>query len=132
MTYGMTTIDALGEGYFRKVRQELGITAFGVNVIVVPIGGEGFRHYHERQDELYFVHRGLAVFEVDGNRFELGEGGFCHVESTTPRWFANAGDTELQLVVVGGKDGYVGRDGQLVDEADTERRRSISSTPRDA
>jgi hypothetical protein len=28
---------------------------------------------------------------------------------------------------VGAKDGYVGRDGQMVDEADVERRRSFGS-----
>ena len=31
------------------------------------------------------------------------------------------------MLVVGGKDGYVGRDGQLVDEADADRRRSFGS-----
>jgi mannose-6-phosphate isomerase-like protein (cupin superfamily) len=129
MTYSTTTIADLGDGYFRKVRQALGVTAFGVNAVVVPVGGEGVRHYHSTQDELYFVHRGRALFEVDGERFELDEGGFCHVPSTNHRWFANAGDTELQIVVVGGKDGYVGRDGHLVDEADLAKRQALSSNP---
>ena len=35
--------------------------------------------------------------------------------STTPRKVSNAGDEDLVMLVVGGKDGYVGRDGQLVD-----------------
>jgi hypothetical protein len=56
---------------------------------------------------------------------ELGPGGLCHVESTTPRRVSNAGDGELVLLVVGGKDGYVGRDGQLVDAADLERRQAF-------
>jgi hypothetical protein len=30
------------------------------------------------------------------------------------------------LVIVGGKDGYVGRDGQLVDMADLEKRAAMS------
>ncbi|HEX6701684.1 MAG TPA: cupin domain-containing protein, partial [Gaiellaceae bacterium] len=84
-------IDELGEGYgFRKVRMPLGITAFGANVIVMPPGYEGFLHYHDVQDELYFVHAGHALFEVDGESRELGPGGLCHVESTTPRRFSNA------------------------------------------
>ena len=115
----------LGDGPgFRKVRRALGVTAFGVNAIVFPPGFEGFEHFHERQDELYFVHRGRARVEVGGETRELGEGGLLHVESTTPRKVSNAStDEDLVLLVVGGKDGYVERDGQLVDpERDLERR----------
>jgi hypothetical protein len=41
---------------------------------------------------------------------------------------SNAGDDDLVLVVVGGKDGYVGRDGHLVDPDDGERRASFGSS----
>jgi mannose-6-phosphate isomerase-like protein (cupin superfamily) len=116
-------VDELGEGPgFRKVRRELGVKAFGVNAIVMPPGQIGFLHYHEEQDELYFVHRGTARFEVDGETRELGPGGLVHVESTTPRRFSNAGDDELVVLAIGGKGGYVERDGHLVDETDAERR----------
>ena len=61
VSYAFGTIDELGEGYgFRKVRQALGVEAFGVNVIVMPPHYEGFFHYHDEQDELYFVHAGTA------------------------------------------------------------------------
>ena len=119
MGFRFGSIDEVGDGYgFRKVRGALGVTAFGVNAIVMPPRFEGFLHYHDRQDELYFVHRGIASFEVDGEVRELGPGGLCHVESTTPRRVSNAGDEDLVLLVVGGKDGYVERDGHLVDPAD--------------
>ena len=62
---------------------------------------------------------------VDGETFELGPGGAVHVESTTPRHFWNAGDEDLVLLALGGKDGYVERDGHLVDPADAERRASF-------
>lgn len=128
MGHRFGSIDELGEGYgFRKVRRALGVTAFGVNAIVMPPGFEGFLHYHDRQDELYFVHRGTARVEVDGETRELGPGGLVHVESTTPRRVSNAGEDDLVLLVVGGKGGYVERDGRLVDQADTERRASFGS-----
>jgi mannose-6-phosphate isomerase-like protein (cupin superfamily) len=126
--YAFGSIDELGEGYgFRKVRRALGVTAFGVNAIVMPPGYDGFLHYHDTQDELYLVHRGRARVEVGGEVRELGPGGLVHVESTTPRKVSNASDEEdLVLFVVGGKDGYVERDGQLVDpERDLERRRTF-------
>ena len=126
--YAFSSLDELGSGYgFRKIRQALGVTAFGVNGIVFPPGFEGFAHYHEQQDELYFVHRGRALVEVGDETLELAEGGLLHVESTTPRKVSNASDKEeLVLLVVGGKDGYVGRDGQLVDpERDLARRQAF-------
>ncbi len=126
MTHAFGTLDELGEGYgFRKVRGPLGVTAFGVNAIVLPPGFQGFLHYHDVQDELYFVHAGTARVEVDGEERLLGPGGLFHVESTTPRRVSNGGDDDLVVLVIGGKDGYVERDGRMVDAADLERRRSF-------
>ena len=126
MPHTFGSIDELGDGYgFRKVRHALGVTAFGVNVIVYPPGFDGFAHYHDEQDELYFVHAGTARLEVDGEVRELGPGGLCHVQSTTPRKVSNPGADDLVLLVVGGKDGYVARDGQLVNPEDAERRASF-------
>jgi uncharacterized cupin superfamily protein len=128
MGYSFASIDELGEGYgFRKVRRALGVSAFGVNAIVMPAGFEGFNHWHDSQDELYFVHSGTARFEVNGDVRELGPGGLVHVESTTPRKVSNGGDDDLIVLVVGGKDGYVERDGHLVDSADAERRAAFGS-----
>src|SRR6478736_4640297 len=130
MSQTFATLDELGEGYgFRKIREPLGVTAFGVNAIVFPPGHDGFLHYHDVQDELYFVHSGTARFEVDGEVRELGPGGLCHVESTTPRKFSNASDEEdLVILVVGGKGGYVERDGNLVNPDDLEKRIRFGST----
>src|SRR5215207_9998107 len=129
MAHAFGSLDELGDGYgFRKIRRTLGVTAFGVNALVYAPGAEGFSHFHDTQDELYFVHRGTARFEVEGEVRELGPGGLCHVESTTPRKVSNAGDDDLVLLVVGGKGGYVERDGRLVNLDDLERRRSFDST----
>ena len=127
MGYAISSLGELGEGYgFRKVRRALGVTAFGVNAIVMPPHYEGFLHYHDTQDELYFVHTGTARVEVGDETRELGAGGLVHVESTTPRRISNAGEDDLVLLVVGGKGGYVERDGHLVDpEHDLERRRAF-------
>src|SRR3954447_12189160 len=99
------------------------VTAFGVNAIVYPPGYEGFNHYHDVQDELYFVHAGTARVELGGEERTIGAGGLVHVESRTPRKLSNASDTDdLILLVVGAKNGYVARDGHMVDPADIERR----------
>ncbi len=129
MTYRFSSLDELGDGYgFRKVRKELGVEAFGINAVVYPPGQEGFLHFHDTQDELYFVHSGTARFEVDGEEHVLGPGGLCHVRSTTPRKVSNAGDDDLVLLIVGASGGYVDRDGHLVDPADLARRQALGSS----
>jgi hypothetical protein len=63
----------------------------------------------------------------------IGPGGLLHVESTTPRKVSNASDTDDSLLlVVGAKDGYVKRDGHMVDPADMERRPCSASSRRAA
>jgi len=113
--WAVADLDALGEGPgFRKVRGALGVTAFGVNAIVLPPGIETGFHYHDRQEELYFVHRGTIEMEFgDGSIEQLSEGAFARVDAPTVRKIRNRGGDDAVYVVVGGKDGYVGRDGQV-------------------
>jgi mannose-6-phosphate isomerase-like protein (cupin superfamily) len=115
MGYAFGSIEEMGGGVFRKVRRELGITAFGANVLVLATGVEARAHYHDEQDELYFVHRGRARFRLPGETRELGPGGLAHVEAKTPRQIVSVGDEDLVLLVVGAKGGYVGRDGRPAD-----------------
>ena len=114
--YAVASLDDLGEGYgFRKIRKGLGVTAFGANAIVIPPGYETGRHLHEEQEELYFLHSGQIAIEFgDGSSHELGPGGLAWVDAPTVRKIRNLSDSEDAVyVVVGGKDGYVGRDGKL-------------------
>ena len=127
MAHAFGTLDELGDGFgFRKVRKTLGVTAFGVNAVVYPPGYEGFQHYHDTQDELYFVHSGTAKVEVGGEERILGPGGLFHCESTTPRRIVNVGEGDLVMLVVGGKGGYVGRDGHVMSEEDLKVRQGLS------
>jgi quercetin dioxygenase-like cupin family protein len=112
--YAVANVDGLGDGPgFRKVRRALGVTAFGVNAIELPENYETGRHFHDEQEELYFVHRGRVEFEFgDGSTHVLGEGGFARVDPQTVRKIKNVGDGPALYVIAGGKDGYVGRDGR--------------------
>ena len=127
MAYRVSSLDELGEGPgFRKVRRAMEITAFGVNGVVYPPHYEGISHYHDTQDELYFVHKGTAKVHVEGEERILGPGGLFHVESTTPRRIESVGDEELVMLVIGGKDGYVERDGHVTSDAELEKRQRIA------
>src|SRR6516165_9673618 len=117
--YGVSSLAEIGDGYgFRKIRRELGVTAFGINAIVLPPGYETGVHFHDQQEETYFVHRGEIEFRFgDGSRHLVGPGGVARVDPKTHRGMRNAGAEDAIVVVVGGKDGYVGRDGQSVGDS---------------
>lgn len=122
--FAVANVDALAEGPgFRKIRQALGVTAFGVNAIEIPPGYETGRHYHDEQEELYFVHRGrvqISFGEDEAERYVLGPGGVARVDAATVRKVKNLGDEPAVYVVTGGKGGYVGRDGKIP-EGETSR-----------
>jgi mannose-6-phosphate isomerase-like protein (cupin superfamily) len=120
--FAVGSLSDLGDGPgFRKVRKGLGVTAFGVNAIVLPPGIETGFHYHDVQEELYFVHRGTIEMEFgDGSKHQLEEGGMARVDAATVRKIRNVGDVDAVYLCAGGKDGYVGRDGR-VREGEEER-----------
>ncbi len=118
--YAAGSLDGMGEGPgFRKVRRELDVKEFGVNAIVLPPGFSTGRHWHDEQEELYFVHEGtIAIhFGMEGETTAvLGPGGFARVDAGTVRRIENVGDGEASYVIVGAKGGYVGRDGRAPEE----------------
>jgi quercetin dioxygenase-like cupin family protein len=128
--WAVSSLDDLGEGWgFRKIRKELGVEAFGVNAVVMPPGYESGRHLHEVQEELYFVHQGRLEIELDGTKHELGPGGIACVDAPVVRGFKNLSDSEDAIYIcVGGKGGYVGRDGRLP-EGERDPRGPINESP---
>ena len=124
--YAVGSLDDLGGGPgFRKVRKGLGVTAFGVNAIVMPPGIESGFHYHDTQEELYFVHSGTLEIEFgDGSVHTLNAGGLARVDAATVRKLRNVGDVDAIYLCAGGKDGYVGRDGR-VPEGEEQRVRAL-------
>jgi uncharacterized cupin superfamily protein len=113
--FAVGSLDDLGDGPgFRKVRRELDVKEFGVNAIVMPEGMSSGFHYHDEQEELYFVHYGEIEIEFgDGTKHRLGAGGMARVDAPTHRKVENVGSGDAVYLVVGAKGGYIGRDGQV-------------------
>jgi quercetin dioxygenase-like cupin family protein len=126
--YAVSDLEQLGEGYgFRKIRRGLDVKELGVNAIVMPPGLETGGHYHDEQEELYFVHRGrIAMTFGDGTTHELGAGGLARVDAPTVRSIKNVGEGDAVYVIVGAKGGYVGRDGRTAEGL------SVKDAPPDA
>jgi mannose-6-phosphate isomerase-like protein (cupin superfamily) len=95
----------------------------------MPPGIDSGFHYHDTQEELYFVHRGTIEMEFgDGSVHTLGEGGLARVDAATLRKLRNVGDVDAVYLCAGGRDGYVGRDGR-VPPGEEQRVRALHDLP---
>jgi mannose-6-phosphate isomerase-like protein (cupin superfamily) len=118
--YAVAHLEDLGDGPgFRKIRGSLGVQAFGANALVLPSGMSTGWHYHDVQEELYFVHQGqIRMTFGNGDEQDLAPGGLARVDATTQRMITNIGDGDAIYVIVGGSGGYVGRDGHVPEGKD--------------
>jgi mannose-6-phosphate isomerase-like protein (cupin superfamily) len=67
-------MDAALGGAFKRVRAELGVSSFGIQVLDLPPNLEQFpEHDHAAsgQEEVYVTMRGTGWIEVDGERVDL-------------------------------------------------------------
>jgi quercetin dioxygenase-like cupin family protein len=108
-----TALDLSGGDRFVSLRRPLGLSAFGMNEIVLAPGERGRVHDHDRQEEVYLVWEGVLTILVEGEPFELGVGELALVPPGTRRQLANRSRERVVLVALGGEPGaHVGRDGR--------------------
>ncbi len=91
-------------GGFVKVRAELGISAFGVQVIQLPPDfGDYPEHDHAEsgQEELFAVLAGSGWMDVEGERVELDAETVVRVGPDTRRK-VHSGPDGLRMLAVGG------------------------------
>ena len=100
-------LEPVGECPIRPVRHHFGITAFGVNAWTAKAAGDRLINEHEEDpgnEELYIVTRGRAVFELDGERQEAGEGTLVFAAPSVKRT-AFAEEPGTTVVAVGATTG---------------------------
>src|SRR5262245_54441234 len=73
-----TTLDYDTGERFQRLRQQLGVSTFGMNLIVLQPGQRGRIHRHTRQEEVYLVLEGQLTLYVGGEEHAHGEGGIGH------------------------------------------------------
>lgn len=92
------------------VRNNLDITAFGVQAFSAPSGAEVVREHDETllgeagQEELYIVMTGAATFEIDGASIDAPAGSLVKVDPTAKRK-ATATEDGTTILIVGGTPG---------------------------
>ncbi len=96
---------------FQPLRRELGVSSFGMNLIVLHPRERGRVHAHERQEEVYLVLEGELTLVAGGEEHVLGADRLVRVGAAVRRQLVNAGSERLVLLALGGSGEHERRDG---------------------
>ena len=102
-------MEAVYLGAFKRVRAELEVESFGIQIIDMP---PNFEHYPEHdhaedgQEEVFLTLRGGGELEIEGERHPLDEDHVARIGPGVNRkvW---PGDDGIRLLIIGGKPGEV-------------------------
>jgi mannose-6-phosphate isomerase-like protein (cupin superfamily) len=102
-------MEAIYSGSFKRARAELGVSAFGMQVLDLPANTDQYpEHDHAERgvEEVYVVLRGAGEIEVDGERTAIDSETIVRVAPGSRRkiW---PGDEGLRILALGGTPGKV-------------------------
>jgi uncharacterized cupin superfamily protein len=107
----LTRLDLDAGERFVSLRRQLGVTAFGINQMLLEPGQRSRIHRHRRQEEVYLVLEGTLTLFVEGEEQTLERGELARVAPDVRRQLLNRGPGRLALVALGGAGEHEGRDG---------------------
>jgi uncharacterized cupin superfamily protein len=106
------SIDPDGEDRFQRLRQELGVSTFGFNLLRLRPGERSRIHRHLHQEEVYLVLDGTLTLLIEDEPRELRRGDLARVAPDVRRQLVNRHPELLLLIAAGGANEHHGRDGR--------------------
>jgi len=106
-----TQLDLDSGERFQSLRRELGVSTFGLNLMLLQPGQAGRIHRHEHQEEVYLVLDGELSLMVEGEEHLLGRGALARVAPAVRRQLVNRRPQRVVLLALGGATDHSGRDG---------------------
>jgi mannose-6-phosphate isomerase-like protein (cupin superfamily) len=100
-------MEAAYGGGFVKARAELGVTAFGFQVIQLPANYSDYPehdHAESGQEEVFLAIGGSGWMDIEGERVDLDSETFVRV-APGPKRKLHAGADGLRMLVIGGCPG---------------------------
>jgi uncharacterized cupin superfamily protein len=97
---------------FVRLRRELGVTTFGMNLILLEPGQRSRIHRHEHQEEVYLVLEGTLTLFIEGEERTLERWDLGRVGPDVRRQLLNKGPGRLALLALGSANAHDGRDGR--------------------
>ena len=125
----VTHLDPESPERFVALRRQLGVSAFGINQMLLRPGERGRIHRHEHQEEVYLVLRGTLTLEVEGVEQDLAEGDVARVGPEVRRRLTNRGPGLCAVFAIGGAGEHAGRDGLAYSDWDDEDPRPPQEVP---
>jgi uncharacterized cupin superfamily protein len=108
-----TALDLDGDDRFQRLRNDLGVESFGLNLLRLGPGQRSRIHRHEHQEEVYLVLEGTLTLAVEGEEeHELGAGDLARVAPGVRRQLVNRRAERLRILALGGATPHEGRDGR--------------------
>jgi mannose-6-phosphate isomerase-like protein (cupin superfamily) len=105
-------IDPDGEDRFQRLRQELNVSTFGLNLLRFRAGERSRIHRHLHQEEVYLVLEGALTLLIEDEPRELQRGELARVAPDVRRQLVNRRREPLLLLALGGANAHEGRDGR--------------------
>ena len=90
------SLDHAGGDRFQRLRAELGVETFGLNLIRLAPRQRGRIHAHERQEEVYVVLSGTLTLATADGEHELGPNQAARVAPGVRRQLVNRGTRALR------------------------------------
>jgi hypothetical protein len=104
-------MDAIHGGLARRARAELGVTAWGMQVLTLPPNWDGYPNHHHgpdaydpNQEEVYIPLEGAATLVADGAEYELRPGTMARVGPSQLRRIL-PGPEGIRFLALGGTPG---------------------------
>ena len=104
-------MDPIFDGVARRARAELGVTAWGMQVLTLPPSWDGYPHHNHdadafdpNQEEVYIPLSGSATLTAGDERFELVPGMMARVGPEQHRQIL-PGPEGIRLIALGGRPG---------------------------
>jgi len=100
-------MEAIYLGAFKRVRAELGVESFGIQIIDLPPDFENYPehdHSEDGQEEVYLALRGSGEIEIEGERSPLDPDHIARIGPGVKRkvW---PGPDGVRLLIIGGVPG---------------------------
>ena len=95
---------------FQRLRRELGVQSFGLNLLTLQPGQRSRVHIHEHQEEVYLVLEGELTLVVEGADHPVGRGLLARVPGPVRRQLVNRGAERVVLIALGGAGEHESRD----------------------
>jgi quercetin dioxygenase-like cupin family protein len=116
--YAVKKIDDMEAAYrggFKRARAELGVEAFGLQVLDFPPSNTQYPehdHTHDGQEEVYVPMRGTGEIEIEDERYALEPGVMVRVGPGVKRKLLS-GEDGMRVLAIGGVPGKPYEPGEL-------------------